>query len=187
MSRALTLGVALLVLGAGSCHRDFVFDELSSCGIDSDCVLTNLHCNGGRCVACTSDAHCTAPGYPRCDMALHRCVECGVSADCGGANVCHTGHCVAPCTGGCPASAPICDDGACSQCDDGRGCAGSTAGAICIDHVCGDCRDDTACGGTTPRCDPVSHECVQCQANVDCPAARPLCDVAVGMCVALPR
>src|SRR5262249_30829426 len=120
-------GLAAFLLAAAalavSCREEIRFDDLSTgpCKTDPDCVLPSLHCNGGACVACTADAHCTAAGFPRCDMALHRCVECGVSADCGTGRVCHTGHCATPCTAGgtpCPTSAPICDDGACSQCDD---------------------------------------------------------------------
>jgi len=183
--------LAVAALAGLSCREEIRFDDLSAapCKTDPDCLLPSMHCNSGACVACTMDAHCAAPGFPRCDLALHRCVECGVAADCGTGRVCHTGHCAAPCTAGttvCPASAPICDDGTCAQCDDGKGCAGSPAGPICFEHVCGACANDTACGGATPRCDPVTHDCVECQQNPDCPAARPLCDVGVGTCVALP-
>jgi hypothetical protein len=185
-TRALAAALGLAALAAASCHGDLRFDELAACTQDPDCVLPSMHCNAGQCVACTTDAHCKAPGFPRCDLALHRCVECGVSADCGGGGTCRTGHCATPCTAGCPASAPICDDLVCAQCDDGRGCGGSAAGPVCFQHLCGACKDDTTCGGATPRCDPVTHDCVQCQANADCGSARPLCDVSVGTCVALP-
>jgi hypothetical protein len=175
-------------LGVAACHEDIRFDDLSICATDQDCILPSLHCNSGTCVACTMDAHCTAPGYPRCDLALHRCVQCGVSADCGATGVCQVGRCMTPCTAGCPAAAPICDDSVCSECDDdnANGCTGSAAGPICFEHVCGACKDDTTCSGATPRCDPVTHACVQCRTNADCPAARPLCDVSVGGCAALP-
>jgi hypothetical protein len=184
-ARAFVLGLSLLVVG--SCHGDLRFDDLAACTADPDCVLPSLHCASGKCVACTMDAHCRAP-YPRCDLALHRCVECGVSGDCGGTNVCRTGRCATPCTTAatCPMSAPICDDLVCAQCDDGRGCGGSPAGPVCFEHVCGTCKDDTGCGGATPRCDPVTMDCVQCQQNADCPSSRPLCDIAVGSCAALP-
>jgi hypothetical protein len=180
------LGFAFVAVAAASCHGDIAFNELSTCTTDPDCILPSMHCNAGQCVACTTDAHCTAPGYPRCDLAFHRCVECGVSADCGGSLVCRTGRCATPCPPTCPASASICDDGLCAQCDDGKACEGSPAGPVCFQHVCGACKDDTTCGGATPRCDPVTHRCVACQQNADCPSARPLCDVAIGSCAALP-
>jgi hypothetical protein len=182
------LALLLAALAALSCREEIRFDDLSAapCKTDPDCLLPSMHCNSGSCVACTMDAHCTAPGFPRCDLALHRCVQCGVSADCGSTGVCQSGRCMTLCTAGCPASAPTCDDMMCTQCDDGRGCGGSPAGPICLDHLCGQCKDDTVCGGATPRCDPVTHDCVQCQQNTDCPAARPLCDVGVGTCAALP-
>jgi Cys-rich repeat protein len=176
--------LALLALGA--CHRDLVFNDLeSTCLADADCVLPSLHCNAGQCVACASDAHCTAPGFPRCDGS-HRCVQCTVSADCGSGATCRSGRCVTLCTTGCPASAPRCDDSICTQCDDGIGCGSSPAGPICLDHQCVGCKDDTACGGATPRCDPVTHVCVQCQGHADCPAAKPLCNIPVGTCVPIP-
>jgi hypothetical protein len=168
-----------------SCHGDIRFDELATCTLDADCALPSLHCNAGQCVACVTDAHCTAPGYPRCDLALHRCVACGVSADCSNAGVCRGGRCLIPCSAGCPASAPKCDDSVCGQCDDGVGCAGSPSGLVCVAHMCAACKDDTTCGGATPRCDPVTNGCVQCRLNTDCPSLRPLCDVTVGTCVAL--
>jgi hypothetical protein len=183
---ALVAVLLAIAFGVGSCHEDLTFYELGTCSADPDCILPSLHCYSGTCVACTMDAHCTAPGYPRCDAALHRCVQCGVSADCGATDICQAGSCMTPCTAGCPASAPICDDAVCAQCDDGRGCTGSPAGPVCIGHLCGVCKDDTGCGGATPRCDPVTHGCVECRTNADCPAAKPLCDVSVGRCAALP-
>jgi hypothetical protein len=191
--RPAALGLFLLVaaaLAAASCREEIRFDDLAAapCATDPDCLLPSMHCYNGGCVACTTDAHCTAPGFPRCDLALHRCVECGVAADCGAGRVCRTGRCATSCTTAatCPLSAPICDDLACGQCDDGRGCAGSPAGPICFEHVCGACANDAGCGGAAPRCDPVTHDCVECQRNADCPAARPLCDVSVGSCAPLP-
>jgi hypothetical protein len=180
------LAVALLAPAFLSCHADLRFDELSTCATDVDCLLPSMHCASGQCVACAIDANCTGPGFPRCDVALHRCVECGISADCGSTQVCRAGRCATPCTAGCPAAAPICDDLVCAQCDDLRGCQGSASRPFCLGHVCSACKDDTSCGGATPRCDPVTHSCVHCQQNADCPSNAPLCDVGVGTCAAIP-
>jgi hypothetical protein len=185
----LLAAAAAATVALGSCHADLVFDELATCTSDPDCLLSSLHCDGhGQCVACTNDTHCKAPGFPRCDTALGRCVECGLISDCAGGETCRAGRCELPCTTSatCPASAPRCDDGFCIQCDDGVGCAGSPAGPVCADHTCVECRDDTTCSGATPRCDPVTRQCVACQKNADCPAARPLCDLAVGACAPIP-
>lgn len=170
------------------CHGDLRFNELSGCIQDRDCLLASLHCSSGRCVACTSDAHCASP-TPRCDVAIHRCVECGVMNDCPDGTVCRTGHCEVSCASSptaCPAATPMCDDGACVQCDEGVGCANAVLGPLCIDHVCSACTKDADCGSSTPRCDPVAHQCVVCQDNADCPAATPLCDPVPGRCLALP-
>jgi hypothetical protein len=173
---------ALLVI---ACHGDIRFNELTGCGEDRDCLLPSLHCDSNHCVACTSDAHCASP-TPRCDMALHRCVECGVTADCTGGAVCFTGHCEVPCSATCPAATPICDEEACVQCDEGKGCETSPMGPYCVRHVCSRCMTDANCSGATPRCDPVTHQCVACQQNVDCPPATPLCDPTAGRCLPLP-
>jgi hypothetical protein len=185
-ARAALVVAAALALAAAACREEIRFDELSACAQDADCLLASMHCNAGKCVACLGDAHCTAPGFPRCDTMLHRCVQCVADQDCGGGGLCRSRRCTTPCTAGCPASAMKCDDLICVQCDDGVGCAGSAAGPVCLEHFCGTCRDDTGCSGATPRCDPVTHACVQCQANADCGATRPLCDIGVGTCVALP-
>ena len=182
---------AALGLAAPSCREELRFDELSACAQDSDCLLASMHCSTiGQCVQCLTDANCTAPGFPRCDMVLNRCFQCGTDQDCGAGGLCRSRRCVIACTVGsttaCPASAPKCDDGFCTQCDDGVGCGGSAAGPFCLDHFCGTCRGDTDCSGTTPRCDPVTHACVQCQSNADCSSARPLCDVGAGRCAAVP-
>ncbi|MDB4983097.1 MAG: hypothetical protein JWM82_3849 [Myxococcales bacterium] len=183
--RALRAGLvaALAIVG---CHGNIRFDDLTVCAQDPDCILPSLHCDSGTCVACTSDAHCTTAALPRCDLALHRCVECGLTSDCAGGGICKTGHCASPCSAGCPASAPRCDDGACVQCDDGKGCSASSVGPFCVSHMCAVCGADKDCGGATPRCDAVAHRCVQCQLNNDCTSKAPLCDLATGNCVPPP-
>lgn len=176
---------ATLVVG-WSCHREIVFDDLGTCDSDPDCVLPSLHCAQRRCVACFSDAHCTNPLRPRCDTALLRCVECGVSADCSAGATCRRGHCSISCAAGCPPSAPTCDDGFCIECGDEAACASSSGGAVCIDNVCSGCSADSDCKGALRRCDPVRHACVECEGHGDCSLDRPLCDPDVNACVAVP-
>ena len=181
--------VACSVVALVACHANIRFDDLTICTQDVDCILPALHCDSGTCVACTSDAHCTAPGFTRCDPARNRCVECNLTSDCTGGAVCKSNHCATSCTAssGCPTAAPRCDDGACVQCDDnGAACSGSTVGPFCVAHTCSACAADQDCGATFPRCDAVVHRCVQCQLNSDCPATKPLCDIAAGTCVAVP-
>jgi hypothetical protein len=179
-----TVGLAALIFVA--CHGEIRFDDLMTCAQDGDCKVASLHCNAGQCVVCASDAHCTTPGLPRCDTNVHRCIACGLPSDCAAGQVCHSGRCVPGCTSAsaCPASAPRCDDGFCAQCDDGTGCASSSAAKICLGWYCVQCKVDADCSGATPRCNAGNHTCAQCQVNSDCPTATPLCDPVAGSCVA---
>ena len=49
------------------------------CSSDPDCRLPSLHCDtdSHTCVPCLNDTHCVQVGLRRCDLALHRCIECG--------------------------------------------------------------------------------------------------------------
>jgi hypothetical protein len=177
-------GLALVVALAVSCHSELRFDDVG-CAQDVDCPLSSLHCLDGACVACAADPHCTQAGFPRCDPTLHRCVPCLATGDCGANETCKSQRCVALCAGGCPASAPRCDDSVCGACDtdDGVLCP-SAAATHCYEHSCFACLADADCGGATPRCDVVSKTCVQCQTDPDCPSAAPYCDLTNGACVA---
>ena len=67
---------------------DAAFDGASSdgapasCNADSACKLPSLHCDvvSGACVACIDDAQCATSALRRCDVALHRCVQCAVAS-----------------------------------------------------------------------------------------------------------
>jgi len=178
---ALSLAVAL---AASACHGELRFDDLG-CAQDAGCPLSSLHCLAGACVACYEDQHCTQAGFPRCDMALHRCVACGAASDCAASQTCKSERCVTLCSAGCPASAPRCDDSVCGECDtdDGALCPSATA-SHCYQHSCVACLVDGDCGGATPRCDAVTKSCVQCQTDPDCPSGAPFCDLTNGTCVA---
>jgi hypothetical protein len=188
MSSPSTVSGALAVLFAaclalGACHADLKFDDVA-CAQDTDCPLPTLHCLAGACVACFNDTHCTTSGFPRCDVALQRCVQCGVSSDCAANETCKGERCLSLCTGGCPPSAPQCDDSVCGQCDDddGKTCA-TTAAPRCYQHQCVACLSDGDCAGATPRCDVVTKACVQCQSDLDCSTAAAICDLSLGRCV----
>jgi hypothetical protein len=144
-------------------------------------------------VECTNDTQCTKPGYPRCDLASHRCVGCGVSADCPDGGVCEptTLRCVVPCKGdgGCPNDDLTCSSqGYCVSCEgkgDGGidgGCGGSS---VCDDGIgqCGECVDDGHCPAATPHCDRQTDKCVQCLSSSQCPPAKPVCDPSTWTCV----
>ncbi|MDP9151770.1 MAG: hypothetical protein M3O36_17745 [Myxococcota bacterium] len=140
------------------------------CRSDEDCVLSTLHCDSvlGQCVACTNSLQCTQPGLPRCDFALHRCVQCGVNGDCAGDQVCEptTEQCVFSCAdgGNCPDAEP--------RCSEPR-------------HVCVRCETNPDCwtSDTQRVCNPSTGQCVECTNDFDCPTGRPFCDGTTNACV----
>jgi hypothetical protein len=68
----------------------------STCNEDDDCGPA-LFCDvpHGRCVACLTDANCSAP-TPKCHQATGTCGECVKNTDCGSGGVCFQGSCRAP-------------------------------------------------------------------------------------------
>jgi hypothetical protein len=189
-----------LVVGFG-CNGRVLFDE-NGCDQDSECPLSGLYCDARSrtCVMCTADTHCAVlgTGLNRCDLALHRCVQCGLDADCGTGRTCHASRCVTPCEYEgypdiCPSATPHCEAslGFCILCeDDNNACASATAsGPICNmpTGLCVSCLKDANCGGTNPRCDTVVGRCVECLSSVDCDSvAKPVCNPLTWSCVARP-
>ncbi len=163
-------------------------DAAHGCATDKDCPLATLHCDvtSGVCVPCVRDDQCTKPGLPRCDLASHHCVACGVNADCADGGVCDpaTRRCAIPCgDGGCPEEQTCNAHGYCSSCTlDGGGCG---AGSVCDDDhgSCGECAGDSDCPPAAPRCNRESDRCVQCLTSSDCPSATPVCDPSTWTCV----
>ncbi len=101
-----------------------------------------------------------------CDTALHICVACLKTADCGGAGLCVNQKCVAAlaCTsdGQCKASNQVCDKSA----------------GFCVDCVSvGDCKTGEAC---------VANHCsaapTPCASSKDCPGIL-VCNKGAGICV----
>ncbi len=196
-ARAATLlGTVLALLLAGACGtQNLVFDPLdgpdaadapeaspessapdvrqppSSCKVDDDCPLPDLHCDSaGQCVACVTDLQCRNANseFPVC--AANQCVECGADADCGPGGRCEpTSHrCVLPCA----------DSGACP----------SSSGLFCYERtgLCVACSSNQYCQsqGSARVCDPSVGRCVQCVDNSDCSGREPICNRSAGRCVA---
>ncbi len=202
------VAIALLVAGGlAACNGEFHFDEPGDaalpepdagdaqtgrprCSTDADCGLSSLHCDtaSGDCVACVTDTNCTDPGFPRCDFAIHRCVECGISTDCPVGEYCEnqTRRCVPRCQDPdeCPLSRPFCDkvNVRCYECLTDTDCLPlllprcDTAGFICVQ-----CMTDADCG-SGHRCDTPDGVCVDCLSSDDCPYPE-ACDPAKGRCV----
>lgn len=156
----------------------------SRCLRDADCSSSLLHCDGatGACFECTSDAHCTREGSNRCDVALRRCVECGVQADCPSGMTCEpsTRKCVVGCsaTTSCPSDAPTCDvvRGVCVACTVATSCTdASRPNCENASGRCVECTMDAHCG-EEPRCDTVAGRCVECLSAADCSPDEPICD-----------
>ncbi len=187
VGRALLFAVSAALIGA--CDANFRFDQKDasgSCATDSDCPLATLHCDltSGSCVPCTDDSACTTTGFPRCDTALHLCVECGSSQDCQAGWQCvETHRCVPPCSSpaDCSASVPNCNEitGVCYACNDLVPCATG----VCDDDSgrCVECKYDSQC--SSGYCQRALGKCVGCVLSSQCPASAPICDPASWSCI----
>ncbi len=158
------------------------------CVNDADCKLPSLHCEtrSGQCVACLYDSHCPTKERKRCDAALHRCVECGLDADCKANEVCEpiSRRCVTKCGGSlvCPAPAK-CDDvrSICITCTDDGAC--DKRHCEVASGRCFDCTRDDQCP-PDKKCDTVLGKCVVCVTSSDCPASKRFCDPLTDNCTA---
>jgi Cys-rich repeat protein len=189
-------------LVASACNGQFRFEDADAappgsapCKADSDCPLETLHCDpvSQACVACTTDAHCTALGQKRCDVALHRCIACGSDADCARGEVCErtTRQCLKACNEGttediCPPTAPTCDEmrGICIGCQKDLDCSGTDDGNLCDTSSgrCVFCITNDQCPTMWPRCDRTRGRCRQCLTSADCDQGR-VCDPAKFFCM----
>ena len=189
---SLVVAASVALALAAACDGTFAFDQhadasLGPCASDSDCPIASLHCEvaSGVCVPCVDDTACTTAGYPRCDTALHLCVECGSSRDCpgSGATCTETHRCAQSCltSSECPAPSPYCDltELVCAACTSGAPCASG----VC-DHEsgrCVDCISDAQCPGS--YCQRALGKCVDCVLSSQCPASAPVCDPASWTCI----
>ena len=162
-----------------------------ACTDDTSCLVEGAHCDvpSGACVACVADEHCVGVlGRPRCDTALHRCVECGNNQDCGNFAVCEssTHLCVRTCTEDfqCVAPSSHCSElkKRCFECTGNGEC--STSGRPRCELLtgrCVQCTNNTHCSGTTRRCDVATFTCVECVDGNDC--ASGACNPTTRTCV----
>lgn len=207
----------ILALAANACDGRFDFDPWDGptaldgatsgdrvatpptrgvCATDANCPAS-LHCEtgSGECVGCVDDEHCPTD-RPRCEYALHRCVECGSASDCGTNGICEksTHRCLVSCAQGREgACGPVgdesveCEEGRaiCVHCDRERPCSSSDQGLICDSAVglCVQCVSDADCPSTASRCDRTRGKCLPCLHAADCPAEAPWCDSETGACM----
>jgi hypothetical protein len=180
---------------------------VEGCRDDRDC--TPLYCDdkigNGKCVECTSAAHCPVPAKyaciddkcvfqcqgdidcpgRHCNLKSHVCVECTESAQCGIGKACYNDACVKGCSTSANCTAPqVCDksippNGGCVDCLKDEDCG---AGKHCsATHTCVACRDSNDCTAPAAFCLDTTHTCVQCRDNSDCPNTY-TCDVNTHVC-----
>ena len=162
----------------------------TACTDDTTCPAPS-HCDlpSGTCVACVSDDQCAGvSGHPRCDTALHRCVECGNNQDCGSSSVCEssTHMCVRVCTdeNQCVAPSVHCNEilQRCYECTSNSECLSpSRPRCELLTGRCFQCTSNAHCSGATHRCDVATFTCVECIAGSDC--ASGLCNPATRTCI----
>jgi hypothetical protein len=135
------------------CDGDLRFAAPADASVDSNVVAAE----------CTRDEQCTADLRRRCDVASQRCVECGVTSDCDGSEVCDPGtkQCMRACGDGatCSSDTPFCDPrGFCvctaASCTSGERRLCAPAGR------CVECTSDSQCSEGIKKCDLVRGECV---------------------------
>jgi hypothetical protein len=203
-AQALALAFAVAVFGGGCGTEVWTFENnvlsdagldgdatwSSGCTSDRDCSFPGLVCDttSGACVACLDDSQCTIPERPRCDSALHQCVECGTSGDCASNEICEptSHHCIPTCFdgGSCPQTAPNCDPyrGVCMQCSSSIDCV-SFAGRVCnpASGTCVECVWDAQCFPPMGRCNQATDQCVGCLTSGDCDMNQ-VCDPSTYTC-----
>lgn len=191
MSRA-AAAFFLAAVGLGACRVKLSFDApdaAGGCATDRDCPLTSLHCDpvSGQCLPCVRDADCVTAAQPRCDLALHICIQCGADQDCAAGSKCValTRSCVRTCATGSDCATPgtSCDDGLCAQCDDDHGCTSPRTFCDPATRQCTSCVVDAQCTTpAAPHCDRTGGRCVGCLTTADC--ATGICDPSDWTCKA---
>ncbi len=99
--------------------------ECKTCSSDYNCYSNDPskpYCDGGKCVACKTNAQCTDPANSRCDPATKTCGPCASTTDCTAFSASMLTLCDATVTTGC------------YQCNGDPDCTG--AGELCIANIC---------------------------------------------------
>lgn len=143
----------LLVLALAGCDGDLRFEGPRDRAPPDDSATFE----------CSTDAECTRENARRCDVASHRCVECGVAADCEDNETCEpaTKRCLRTCgeTASCPSEQPFCDPRGLCVCT-AASCTSSDRRICDPTGRCVECVNDSSCPGDEPRCDLARGECV---------------------------
>jgi Cys-rich repeat protein len=158
---------------------------------DATCPPGTTCRTNGACLECTSNAECTDPVKPICNLTTNQCGPCTMDSQCPTGEVCDlgSGACVACVTNAqCGGTAPICQSQTCvpcassSQCPDGTVCdtASDAEHGACVPCVTSaDCKlaADPICGA--------NHQCGPCTLDPQCAAKdanHPACSTQ-GTCV----
>jgi len=153
------------------------------CGTNADCPADRPLCESGQCLAeCATDADCTDPSEPFCDVPEGAtgglCGECVVSAfpD-------ETGSCPdIPGPQLCGRSTGTTPDTVCNSCAIADSFYGITSAADCVIFATNLDLDQEA--DVVANCQRSCFNFFACTFNADCPASLPFCNIPEGECVA---
>jgi hypothetical protein len=158
----------------------------------STCPISSLVCVDGMCFECNADSDCKSDALKRCDIAAHRCIQCGFPADCPEDQTCGpTNRCLKKCTSSVQCTndeARTCGDALrmyCVACVTSLQCPPERPACDTRSEQCVQCVGDSDCKKDPERrrCDPATQQCVKCLSDSDCPRPdAPYCDLTQKEC-----
>jgi hypothetical protein len=168
--------------------------SVAECDDGEPCTVDGCNTSTGKCSHAPVPS-CGEPGAPCdalnpcgagvCDKAANACVDCLVSAECGGGKLCQAKKCVAAtaCKSDvdCKAQKQVCSkfDGACVDCNVPGDCG---PGNTCIDHQCKPAATCASSKDCQKVCDLKNGFCVDCLSSDDCGKGQ-FCMPATHQCV----